>query len=115
MTERYDNPELVDAIAGSVPLASDEPVILGSNGVDRFVVMSARRYARLSELAPDPRRAVSLETMSAEDAAEIVAAIKEPRPARRPAPTSRWTPSSCKTWDPAGKFANTHLTQLFGL
>lgn len=23
--------------------------------------------------------------------------------------------AACKTWDPAGKFANTHLTQLFGL
>ncbi|MBI1683627.1 hypothetical protein [Caulobacter hibisci] len=77
MTERYDNPELVDAITSAVPLASDEPVILGRDGVDRFVVMSARRFARLSELAPDPRRAVSLDTMSVEDAAEILAVIKE--------------------------------------
>jgi hypothetical protein len=23
--------------------------------------------------------------------------------------------AACKTWDPVGKFANTHLTQLFGL
>ena len=77
MTERYDRPELVDAITDLIPLAQDEPVILRRDGLDRYAVMSARRFARLSELAPDPRRAVSLESMSADDAAEILAALKQ--------------------------------------
>ena len=75
---RYTATELKNRTGDVLDAASREAVAIARHGTPRFVVMSMERYERLTRA--DPRRAVRVEDMTDEEAAELVATLEGDAP-----------------------------------